>query len=119
MDTFPYNAHTTASDALWVGTPVLTLQGCTFASRVASSLLTNIGITELITHNVEEYRTLAIKLALDPKKLLEIKTKLIKNRLTSTLFDTKLFTKHIQSAYKTVFNRYHSELPPDHIYVDP
>lgn len=118
LDTFPYNAHSTASDALWAGIPILTLQGRSFASRVASSLLINIGVPEMITSNKEEYCTLAIKLAMNPKKLLEIKNKLIQNRLTTTIFDTKLFCNHIEAAYQVAYDRYHDGLFPDHIYVN-
>jgi predicted O-linked N-acetylglucosamine transferase (SPINDLY family) len=118
LDTLPYNAHTTASDALWIGLPVLTCQGETFAGRVASSLLTNIGLPELITRSLQEYESLAIELATNPDKLAQIKTKLAENRLTTPLFDTPLFTKHIEAAYQTAYDRYQSGLPPDHIYVE-
>ncbi|MFM8244383.1 MAG: tetratricopeptide repeat protein, partial [Candidatus Fonsibacter sp.] len=119
LDTFPYGAHTTASEAIWVGTPIITLQGRSFAARVCSSLLTNIDTPELITYSEEEYCSLAIELALNPKKLAKIKTKLFKNQKTTTLFDTKLFSKHIEAAYKAVYERYHAGLPPDHIHVEP
>jgi predicted O-linked N-acetylglucosamine transferase (SPINDLY family) len=119
LDTFPYNAHTTASDALWAGTPVLTLQGRSFAARVAASLLTNIGVSELITPTKEEYVFLAVELALNPDKLAVIKAKLAQNRLTMPLFDTRLFTKHIETGYQKAYGRYHARLTPDHIYVDP
>jgi len=119
LDTLPYNAHTTASDALWVGVPVLTIQGKSFAARVAASLLTSIGIPELITHSKEEYCSLAIELASNPQRLAAIKAKLTQNRFTTPLFDTKLFTGHIESAYQAAYDRYHSGLPADHIYVGP
>jgi len=118
LDTLPYNAHTTASDALWIGLPVLTCQGETFAGRVASSLLTNIGLPELVTRTPEEYESLAIELASNPDKLAQIKIKLAKNRSTTPLFDTPLFAKHIEAAYQTAYDRYQSGLPPDHIYVE-
>jgi protein O-GlcNAc transferase len=117
LDTFPYNAHTTASDALWAGVPVLTLQGQSFAARVAASLLTNIGVPELITQSEEEYCSLAIELALNADKLNAIRTKLDQNRVTTPLFNTRLFARHIESAYLTAYNRYQVGLPPDHIYV--
>ena len=119
LDTFPYNAHTTASDALWAGVPVLTLQGQSFAARVAASLLTNIGISELITHTKEEYCSLAIELGLNLERLTNIKVKLEQNRLTTPLFDTKLFAHNIETAYQRAYERYHAGLPPDHIYVGP
>ena len=99
LDTFPYNAHTTASDALWTGLPVLTLMGSSFASRVAASLLNAVGLSELITSTQEEYEALAIELATNPHKLADIKLKLAKNRLTTPLFDTPLFTKNLEAAY--------------------
>jgi protein O-GlcNAc transferase len=115
LDTFPYNAHTTTSDALWTGLPVLTLMGQSFASRVAASLLNTIGLLELITNTQEEYEALAIELALNPKKLADIKLKLANNRLTTPLFDTPLFTKNLESAYIAMVERYHAGLEPDHI----
>jgi protein O-GlcNAc transferase len=115
LDTFPYNAHTTTSDALWTGLPVLTLMGQSFASRVAGSLLNAVGLPELITSNQEEYEALAIELALNPKKLADIKLKLANNRLTAPLFDTPLFTKNIEAAYIEIYGRYHTSLEPDHI----
>ena len=117
LDTFPYNAHTTASDALWTGLPVLTLMGNSFASRVAASLLNAIGLPELITNNQEEYETLAIELAKSPEKLASIKQKLVNNRLTTPLFDTPLFTKNLESAFKKMYERYQQGLEPDHIEV--
>jgi predicted O-linked N-acetylglucosamine transferase (SPINDLY family) len=99
LDTFPYNAHTTASDALWTGLPVLTLMGSSFASRVAASLLNAVGLSELITRTQEEYETLAIELATNPHKLADIKLKLAHNRFTAPLFDTPLFTKNIEASY--------------------
>ena len=99
IDTWPYNAHTTASDALWSGLPVLTLMGQSFASRVAASLLNAIGLPELITNSLAEYEALAIELATNPKKLDALKTTLAKNRLSAPLFDTPLFTKNLEAAY--------------------
>jgi len=118
LDTLPYNAGTTASDALWCGLPVLTCVGISFASRMAASLLANVGLPELITHTYEEYESLAIQLAFDPKRLAQIKTKLADNKITQPLFDTSLFAKDIELAYRAVFDRYYSRLKPDHIYVE-
>ena len=118
LDTFPYNAHTTASDALWVGLPVLTLIGQSFAARVAASLLNAIDLPELITHSQAEYESLAIELATHPEKLAQIKQKLEMNRLTKPLFDTPRYTKHIEAAYTLMYERYHSGLPPDHLYIE-
>lgn len=117
LDTLYYNAHTTASDALWVGLPVLTCLGESFASRVAGSLLNAIGLPELITTTQNGYETLAIELATHPDKLKAIKDKLINNRLTTPLFDTPSFVKHIESAYKKMYERYQVDLIADHIYI--
>ena len=118
LDTFPYNAHTTASDALWAGLPVLTMKGESFASRVAASLLTAIDLPELITNSQEHYEALAIELATNPAKLKAIKAKLETNRLTTPLFDTPRFTKHLEDAYTKMYERYHADLPPEHIYIE-
>ena len=112
LDTFPYNAHTTASDALWAGLPVLTMMGESFASRVAASLLTAIGLPELITHTPEEYEALAIELAMDREKLQSIKEKLWANRLTTPLFDSKSFTQNLEEIYLRMYERYQSGLLP-------
>ncbi|MDP3839452.1 MAG: tetratricopeptide repeat protein, partial [Methylococcales bacterium] len=117
LDTSPCNAHTTASDALWAGLPVLTCIGDTFAGRVAASLLTAIGLPELITTNLEDYEALAIQLATHPKQLAALKQKLADNRLRYPLFDTALFTQHIEAAYQLMFTRYQADLTPEHIYV--
>jgi predicted O-linked N-acetylglucosamine transferase (SPINDLY family) len=117
LDTVPCNAHTTASDALWAGLPVLTCVGEVFASRVAASLLTAVGLPELITSNLEDYEALAIQLASHPEQLKAIKQRLVDNRLTHPLFNTTLFTQHIESAYQAMFDRYQADLVPEHIYV--
>ena len=115
LDTFPYNAHTTASDALWAGLPVLTLIGQSFASRVAASLLNALGLSELITNTQEKYEALAIELAMNPKKLADVKLKLANNRLTTPLFDTPLFAKNLESVYIKMYERYQADLEPEHI----
>ena len=119
LDTLPYNAHTTASDALWAGLPVLTCLGAAFAGRVAASLLNAIGLPELVTSTQADYEALAVALAAQPEKLAQIKQKLERQRLTHPLFDTALFTKHIEAAYLQMYGRYQADLPPDHIQVLP
>ena len=114
LDTLPYNAHTTGSDALWAGLPVLAQIGDTFAGRVAASLLRAIDLPELITRTKEEYERLAIELATHPTKLEAIKEKLA-NWLTTPLFNTQTFTRHIESAYTVRHDRYQAGLPHDHI----
>ena len=115
LDTLPYAAGTTASDALWAGLPVLTLTGEAFASRIAASLLSAIGVPELIASTQEQYEQLAIELALNPQRLAGIRTKIQDNRLTSPLFDTPRFARNLEAAYTTIHDRYQAGLPPDHI----
>jgi predicted O-linked N-acetylglucosamine transferase (SPINDLY family) len=117
LDTLPYNAHTTASDALWAGLPLLTCRGETFAGRVAASLLTNVQLPELITTTLHEYERLAIELANAPARHAAIRQKLVANRLTTPLFDTGLFTGHLEAAYTAMSGRYQAGLAPDHIEV--
>ena len=106
LDTFPYNAGTTASDALWAGLPVLTLMGQSFASRMAASLLNAIGLPELIAKTQDEYETLAIELAKNHKQYEAIRQKLSSNRLTTALFNTPLFTRNLEDSYKKMYERY-------------
>jgi len=119
LDTLPYNAHTTASDALWVGLPVLTCKGQAFAGRVAASLLHAVGIPELITSNLEDYQTLALKLARDPARLAEIKVKLVRHRNTYPLFDTERFARHIEAAYTTMWETWQRGEAPKSFSVEP
>jgi predicted O-linked N-acetylglucosamine transferase (SPINDLY family) len=117
LDTLPFNAGTTASDALWAGLPVLTQIGEPFAGRMAASLLNAIGLPELITSTKEDYEALAVELAKNPDKLAKIKQKLAENRLTTSLFDIDYFTKNIESAYIQMYERSQSGLDPDHIHT--
>jgi protein O-GlcNAc transferase len=103
LDTLPYNAHTTASDALWAGLPLLTCRGEAFAGRVAASLLNAVGLPELVTHSLDEYERLALKLATDASLLQSIRRKLEQNRLRCPLFDTDRFRRHIEAAYLTAW----------------
>jgi predicted O-linked N-acetylglucosamine transferase (SPINDLY family) len=117
LDTLPFNAGATASDALWAGLPVVTCSGQPFLSRMAGSLLNAIGLSELITTTLEAYEQLAFDLATHPEELVVIKRKLAENRLTTPLFNTKLFTKYIEAAYIAMYERYQAGLSPDHIIV--
>jgi protein O-GlcNAc transferase len=119
LDTLPYNAHTTASDALWAGLPVVTCLGETFAARVAASLLRAVGLPELIATSLEDYEALARKLAGEPDFLAGIKTKLARNRDTYPLFDTVRITRHIESAYTTMWERHQSGQAPAAFAVKP
>jgi predicted O-linked N-acetylglucosamine transferase (SPINDLY family) len=117
LDTLPYNAGTTASDALWVGLPVLTCLGEAFAGRVAASLLKAIQLPELIASGEAEYEELAVELATNAQRLAEIKQRLATNRLTTPLFDTPMSTKQLEAAYTKIYERYHADLPAEHTYV--
>ena len=117
LDTLPYNAHTTASDALWAGLPVLTCLGNTFAGRVAASLLETIGLPEMITTTLDDYETLALKLARDPGALAAIAKKLRDHRDTHPLFDAARFTRHLEAAYAEMWERAQRGAPPSHFAV--
>nr|WP_229169196.1 hypothetical protein [Bradyrhizobium altum] len=117
LDSTPYNAHTTASDALWAGLPVLTILGDTFAGRVAASLLHAIGLPELVAESPEAYERMAVDLATDPSRLAALRTRLAANRLTAPLFDTRRFTRHIEAAYTAMYERHRAGITPDHIVV--
>jgi predicted O-linked N-acetylglucosamine transferase (SPINDLY family) len=118
LDTHPYNAGTTASDALKMGLPMLTMIGQSYQARMGASILTSINLPELITNTPKEYEALAIDLATHPEKLKVIKDKLADNLSTAPLFDTKRFTKNIESAYTQMYERSQQGLEPDHIYVE-
>jgi predicted O-linked N-acetylglucosamine transferase (SPINDLY family) len=105
LDTLPYNAHSTAADALWAGLPVLTCPGASFAGRVAGSLLHAVGLPEMITRSLQDYEALALKLAREPDVLARLKTKLSSQRTTSPLFDTARTTRHIEAAYRQMCER--------------
>jgi len=112
LDTLPYNAHTTASDALWVGLPLVTCTGRTFPSRVAASLLTAMGLPELIASSLAGYEELALALARDPERLAAIKAKLLTAREESPLFDAGGFARHLESAYTAMWERQQRGKPP-------
>ncbi len=119
LDTVPYNAHTTASDALWAGLPVLTVAGDAFAARVAASLLDAVGLPELITNSIGQYEELALRLAENSALLTDIRSRLAHNRATCPLFDTDRFRMHIESAYLTMWKRHQRGEPPAGFAVDP
>ena len=112
LDTLPFNAHTTASDALWAGLPVLTCMGSTFAGRVAGSLLSALDLGELISHDLQHYEALALRLATTPPLLAGIRAKLERNRLSSPLFDTDRFRRHLEAAYASMWERHTLGQPP-------
>jgi protein O-GlcNAc transferase len=118
LDTWPYTAGTTASDALWSGLPVLTCAGRSFASRCASSVLQAIGLPELITTNPRQYEDSAVELAMNSRRLGEIRRKLVDQGHTALLFDTRAFTSHLESAYVKIWQRHQAGLPPEHIQIE-
>ena len=118
LDTFYYNAGTTASDSLWAGLPVLTCLGETFAGRMGASLLGAIGLPELVARSHAEYESLALELATQPEKLSTIRKKLAVNIATQPLFDTARFARHLEEGYIKIYERHKAGLPPDHIMVD-
>ncbi len=119
LDTLPVNAHTTASDALWAGLPVLTCAGKGFAARVAGSLLRAIGLPELVTETVGDYDELARRLAATPDLLRDVRAKLARNRTTAPLFDTERFRRHYEAACEEIWEIYQSGSPPRTFHVSP
>ena len=117
LDTWPFNAHSTAVDALWAGVPLITCMGETFASRVAGSVLRAMEVPELIALSTSAYADLAIGLATNPVKLEELKNKLMSKRLTTPFFDPQRFAKNIESAFEKMYERYQDGLEPEHLYI--
>jgi len=112
LDTLPYNAHATASDALWAGVPVLAVAGASFPGRVAASLLHAIGMKELIAPSLADYEQRALQLAGNPSELSALKAKLARQRDTQPLFDTARFTRNLERAYEAMWDRSQRGLPP-------
>jgi predicted O-linked N-acetylglucosamine transferase (SPINDLY family) len=112
LDTRPVNAHTTASDALWTGLPLVTCTDDAFAGRVAASLLHAVGLSELVAHDLADYEGMALNLATTPVLLTEMRTRLAQSR-THPLFDTDRYRRHLEGAYTTMWERYQRGLPPE------
>ena len=112
LDTFNVNAHTTTSDSLWAGLPVLTMVGKSFSARVSASLLDSIGLKELVTNNISEYESMAINLAKNRNKLSKIRNRLNKNRKSYPLFNTSLYCKNLEKAFEITYENYFNGLPP-------
>jgi predicted O-linked N-acetylglucosamine transferase (SPINDLY family) len=117
IDTFAFNAHTTATEALWAGLPVVTKIGLGFAARVAGSLLNAVGLPELVTETERDYEALILELATNPMKLAKIKEKLATNRLTQPLFNTELYIKHLENGYQQAYESYFEGNLPQAIIV--
>ena len=118
LDTFNVNAGVTAGDALWVGLPMITKLGKGHNTRICGSLLKSIGMPELITETKREYEALILDLATNPERLSSIKRKLADNRLSKPLFNTDLFTKHLEAGYQQAYQRYFDGKNPANIYVN-
>ena len=119
LDTFNLNAHTTASDALWAGTPIITKVGNSFGSRVAASLLKAVGLPDLVVQNEKEYENLILEIANSPKKLLKINEILSSNKLSKPLFNSEKYISHLEDAYNQVFENYLKGNKVKTIYVKP
>jgi predicted O-linked N-acetylglucosamine transferase (SPINDLY family) len=119
LDTLPYNAHSTASDALWAGVPVVTCSGSIFVGRVAASLLRAVGLPELVTETLPDYEALALKIAREPEFHAALKDKLARNRDVFPLFDTKRFTRNVEAAYTAMWRRSQRGEPPQNFAVEP
>jgi predicted O-linked N-acetylglucosamine transferase (SPINDLY family) len=118
LDTLPYNAGTTASDALWAGLPVLTCAGEAFASRMAASLLRAVGLPDMIAATQEQYEDLAVALGKDPATLAQIRRRLAANRLTTPLFDSRTFTQNLERGYTRIYERCLAGMPPEDLPVE-
>ncbi|ALJ36733.1 tetratricopeptide repeat protein [Azospirillum brasilense] len=119
LDSFPYTGHTTVSDALWMGLPVVTRIGDTFAARVAAGLLNAAGLPETVTTSFDGYEALAVRLAGEPATLAAYRRRLAAARATAPLFDTPRFTRHLERAYRTMWDRHAAGLPPEAFTVPP
>ena len=117
LDTFPYSAHTTCSDALRVGLPVLTLIGNSFASRVSASLLRAISLDSLIAKTDDDFEKKAIEFAKSPHLLKRIRSDLKEGITNSPLYNSKLFTTNLEKSYKEVLKKYREDREPEHIYI--
>ena len=117
LDTFPYNAHSTATTCLLSGVPLLTIRGDYFQSRVSSSLLKCLKMDELISQNIEEYENKAINIGNCNKELKRIKNKLQSSLINSKIFNTKNYTENLEKAYNKIYERYHKKLEPENIFI--
>ncbi len=118
LDSFPYNGHTTTSDMLWAGVPVITKKGRNFASRVSESLLNAMGVPELVADDNAGFVNLATKLAADPSAVRDLKRRLVENRFTAPLFDAERFCRHLETAYEMMAQEAKVGKKPDHFDVE-
>jgi protein O-GlcNAc transferase len=117
LDTLAFNGHTTTSDILWAGVPIVALQGSHFASRVSASILTAMGLPELVTHSTKDYQTVAVALAKNPEALEKVRKKLLNNLLETPLFDTPRFVRNLEKAYKEMWKVFLSGKRPEQIHI--
>ena len=115
LDTFPYNAHTTCSDALRMGIPVLTLKGKSFASRVATSLLTSMNLEELVTENLKDYEEMALKISNNQDVLKNLKNKILENKINSNVFKPQVYTDNMEKCYKKIYQNYVDGFRPQNL----
>ena len=119
LDTSPCNAHTTASDALWMGVPLVSVTGSTFAGRVATSLLHAVGLPHLALPNLRSYAQAALRIATDPHELSELKTHLDRVRTSCPLFDVASYCRHLESAYRAIWEAHLAGRQPQCLHVPP
>ena len=117
LDTFNFNAHSTACDALWAGLPLITKKGEQFVARCAASMLNAIGLPELIVKTEDDYEALALELATNRPLLISITEKLAKNKMTTPLFDTETYTQHLEKAFEQAYTHYYNDMSPEDIWV--
>ena len=117
LDTLIYNGHTTTTDLLWAGVPVITITGNHFPSRVSASVLSALKLNELICQNREDFVRLAVELAVDAEKLHEIRLKLKRNIVTAPLFNTQLYVENFEKALNMVYEQYKDNRPPSHVFI--
>jgi protein O-GlcNAc transferase len=117
LDCFPYGSHTTASDILWAGVPLVALIGETYAARASASVLTAAGLPELITRSLDDYQRLALRLASDREELVRLKQRVQDRRRSAALFDTARFTRNLEKAFIAIWERHLSGLAPDHVTI--
>jgi predicted O-linked N-acetylglucosamine transferase (SPINDLY family) len=118
LDTFPYNSHTSACDALFAGVPIVTCPGTNFAGRVAASALLAHGVPELIADSLSAYEDIALQIARDPIKAAALRAKILRNRQTHALFDTGRFTRHLEAAFARMWQRHQRGEPPQGFSID-
>jgi predicted O-linked N-acetylglucosamine transferase (SPINDLY family) len=120
LDTNPYNAHTTALDAVWAGLPVLTYTGSSFVSRMAAGVLSSIGLTELVATSLGDYESRAVAFGLDRQRLSQLRAQLLDQRTRSSApYDSKVFSGLLEHTYTAMFNRAAAGEPPAPMSVDP